>query len=92
MSCDNVNIENFPLAVSSGSLSPSYKEIYKFGNLFVNKIGEYQELGYKYIIDRLRNRGESYQMTKTGTKRNVAAFSTLKSFNFTDLSFEQLTI
>ena len=32
MSCDNVNIENFPLAVSSGSLSPSYKEIYKFGN------------------------------------------------------------
>ena len=32
MSCNNVNIENFPLAVSSGALSPSYKEIYKFGN------------------------------------------------------------
>lgn len=31
MSCNNVNIENFPLAVSSGALSPSYKEIYKFG-------------------------------------------------------------
>jgi hypothetical protein len=32
MSCNNVNIENFPLAVSSGALSPSYKQIYKFGN------------------------------------------------------------
>ncbi len=32
MSCNNINIENFPLAVSSGALSPSYKEIYKFGN------------------------------------------------------------
>ena len=31
MSCNNVNIENFPLAVSSGALSPSYKEVYKFG-------------------------------------------------------------
>ena len=32
MSCNNVNIEDFPLAVSSGNLSPSYKQIYKFGN------------------------------------------------------------
>jgi hypothetical protein len=32
MSCNNVNIENFPLAVSSGALSPSYKEVYKFGS------------------------------------------------------------
>ena len=31
MGCNNVNIENFPLAVSSGDLSPSYKQIYKFG-------------------------------------------------------------
>ena len=31
MSCNNVNIEDFPLAVSSGDLSPSYKQIYKFG-------------------------------------------------------------
>ena len=32
MSCNNVNIEDFPIAVSSGALSPSYKEVYKFGN------------------------------------------------------------
>lgn len=31
MSCNNVNIEDFPLAVASGDLSPSYKQIYKFG-------------------------------------------------------------
>jgi hypothetical protein len=31
MSCNNVNSENFQLGVASGDLSPSYKQIYKFG-------------------------------------------------------------
>jgi len=31
MSCNNVNIEDFQLGVSSGDLSPSYKQILKFG-------------------------------------------------------------
>src|SRR5210317_1936199 len=31
MSCNNVNIENFQLGVASGDLSPSYKQVYKFG-------------------------------------------------------------
>lgn len=31
MSCNNVNFENFVLDVSSGALSPSYKQVYKFG-------------------------------------------------------------
>ena len=31
MSCNNVNIEDFQLGVSSGDLSPSYKQVYKFG-------------------------------------------------------------
>jgi hypothetical protein len=31
MSCNNVNIENFQLGVSSGDLSPSYKQVFKFG-------------------------------------------------------------
>ena len=30
-SCNNVNFENFVLDVSSGALSPSYKQVYKFG-------------------------------------------------------------
>ena len=31
MSCNNVNFENFELDVSSGALSPSYEQVYKFG-------------------------------------------------------------
>lgn len=31
MSCNNVNIEDFQIGVASGDLSPSYKQIYKFG-------------------------------------------------------------
>jgi len=32
MSCNNINFENpFSLAVSSGALSPSYKQVFKFG-------------------------------------------------------------
>ena len=32
MSCNNVNFENpFSLDVSSGALSPSYKQVFKFG-------------------------------------------------------------
>ena len=31
MSCNNVNIENFQLGVASGDLSPSYKQVFKFG-------------------------------------------------------------
>jgi len=31
VSCNNVNIENFQLGVASGDLSPSYKQVYKFG-------------------------------------------------------------
>ena len=77
-------IEEYPKYQINGRKIPDNKKITKL-NLFVNKIGEYQEMGYQYIIDRLRSRGESYQMTKKGTRRNVAAFSTLKSFGYTDL-------
>ena len=31
MSCNNVNIEDFQLGVASGDLSPSYKQVFKFG-------------------------------------------------------------
>ena len=31
MSCNNVNSEDFQLGVASGDLSPSYKQVYKFG-------------------------------------------------------------
>jgi hypothetical protein len=77
-------IEEYPKYQINGKKIPNNKKITKL-SLFLNLVGEYQEMGYKYIIDRLRSRGESYQMTKKGTQRNVAAFSTLKSFGYTDL-------
>ena len=54
-------------------------------SLFLTAIGKYQEMGYKYIIDRLRSREEGYKMTRKGTQRKVAAFSELRSFGYTDL-------
>ena len=54
-------------------------------SLFLTNIGEYQSLGYKYIIDRLRNRQRGYKMTRTGAQRKTAAFSDLRSFGYTDL-------
>ena len=33
-------------------------------SVFLTVIGEYQELGYKYIIDRLLSRQESVKQTK----------------------------
>ena len=54
-------------------------------SLFLTAIGKYQELGYTYIIDRLRSREEGYKMTRQGKQRKVAAFSALKAFGYTDL-------
>ena len=76
--------EEYPKYQINGKKISNDKKITKL-SLFLNLVGEYQELGYKYIIDRLRSRGERYQMTKKGTQRNLAAFSTLKSFGYTDL-------
>jgi hypothetical protein len=42
-------------------------------------------MGYNYIIDRLRSREETFKMTRKGTQRKVAAFSSLRSFGYTDL-------
>lgn len=51
MSCNNVNIEDFPLAVSSGDLSPSYEQIYKFGQNQVvgNSVETIWEEGGLYV-------------------------------------------
>ena len=54
-------------------------------NLFITDIGEYQELGYKYIIDRLRARQRSSKVTRTGKTRNMPSFNSLVSFGYTDL-------
>jgi hypothetical protein len=76
--------EEYPKYQINGRKIPNDKKIEKL-SLFLTTIGEYQEMGYKYIIDRLRSREETYKMTKKGTQRKVAAFSALKSFGYTDL-------
>ena len=77
-------IDEYPKYQINGRKIPTDKKIEKL-SLFLTIIGEYQELGYKYIIDRLRSRTEEYKMTKKGTQRKVAAFSSLRSFGYTDL-------
>lgn len=76
--------EEYPKYQINGKKIPNDKKIEKL-SLFLTIIGEYQELGYKYIIDRLRNRGERIITTKKGQKRRMASFISLKSFGYTDL-------
>ncbi len=77
-------IEEYPKYQINGRKIPNDKKIEKL-SLFLTIIGEYQEMGYNYIIDRLRSREETYKMTRKGTQRKVAAFSALRSFGYTDL-------
>ena len=78
------NVFEYPKYQINGKKIPNNKKIDKL-SLFLTSIGEYQEIGYKYIIDRIRNKKEGYKMTKTGTRRKVVAFSNLRSFGYTDL-------
>jgi len=78
------SIEEYPKYQINGRKIPNDKKIEKL-ILFLTIIGEYQELGYKYIIDRLRSREETYKMTKKGTQRKIVAFSALRTFGYTDL-------
>jgi hypothetical protein len=77
-------MDEYPKYQINGRKIPNDKKIEKL-SLYLIIIGEYQEMGYKYIIDRLRNREERYKMTRKGTQRKVAAFSALQSFGYTDL-------
>jgi superfamily II DNA or RNA helicase len=63
---------------------PIKKPINKL-NLFITAIGPYQELGYKYIIDRLRARQTTSKLTRTGKIKNMPSFNSLSSFGYTDL-------
>ena len=78
------NLDEYPNYQINGRKIPPKRKIKKL-SLFLNNIGEYQQLGYSYIIDRLRSRGEEIKMTRKGKQRKVAAFSSLKAFGYTDL-------
>lgn len=65
------NIDEYPKYQINCKLIPDDKKISKV-QLFLTKIGEYQQLGYTYIIDQLRK----------NTKKN---FEEIESFGYSDL-------
>ena len=78
------SIEEYPKYQLNGRKIPNDKKITKL-SLYVNTIGEYQEMGYNYIIDRLRSREQIKKVTRAGKERRLASFLSLKSFGYTDL-------
>ena len=77
-------LDEYPNYQINGRKIPNDRKIEKL-SLFLNNIGEYQQLGYSYIVGRLRARGEELKTTRTGKKRRVPAFLSLKSPGYTDL-------
>jgi hypothetical protein len=78
------NAEEYPNFQINGRKIPYDKKITKL-SLYINTIGEYQQKGYNYIIDRLRNREQVKKVTRAGKERRIASFLSLKSFGYTDL-------
>jgi hypothetical protein len=57
------NIDEYPKYQLNCKLIPNDKKISKI-NLFLNKIGDYQDLGYKYVMDRLRKQEQKNFLNK----------------------------
>ena len=74
----------YPKCQINGRKIPEDRKIQKL-SLFLTNVGEYQELGYKYIVDRLRARPATSKPTRTGKVKNMPSFSSLASFGYTDL-------
>jgi hypothetical protein len=51
-------------------------------DVYLTQIGEYQNLGYKYIIDQLKEKQITIT-TKKGIVRNMPAFEDMESFGYT---------
>ena len=81
------DIYQYPIYQINGTKIPQENKKYPIQklSLFLTAIGEYQRLGYKYIVDSLRSRQEGVKITKKGKQRKITAFSALKSFGYTDL-------
>jgi hypothetical protein len=78
------SLQEYPNYQINGRKIPNNKKIEKIC-LFLNAIGSYQALGYKYIVGRLRLRAEGYKLTKKSLKRKIPAFNSLKTFGYNDL-------
>jgi len=74
----------YPKCQINGRKIPDDRKIKKL-SLYLTAIGKYQELGYKYIVDRLRARPSTAKQTRTGKIKNMPSFNSLSSFGYTDL-------
>ena len=74
----------YPKCQINGKKIPEDRKIKKL-SLYLTAIGKYQELGYKYIVDRLRARPSTAKQTRTGKIKNMPSFNSLASFGYTDL-------
>jgi hypothetical protein len=80
----NTNIVPYPKYQLNGHPINKKKMIDKL-SLFLTNIGTVQEMGYNYIIDRLRSREEVVKTTRRGTTMTRQAFRDQKAFGYTDL-------
>jgi len=78
------NKEEYPKYQLNGRKIPDDRKIEKL-SVFLTPIGTYQELGYKYIIDRLMSRQETVKQTRLGKTRRIPSFKSQKSFGYIDL-------
>lgn len=79
-------IDEYPKYQINGRKIPDDRKISKL-SLYIDVIGEYQEMGYNYIMNSLRSRQERTVTTRKGIKRKMSAFEALKSFGYTDLQY-----
>jgi hypothetical protein len=80
------NINQYPEYQLNGRPISKKSKIQKLGIFLAPLLKDsVQEMGYNYIIDRLRSREERVKPTKTGQQRTIPSFMSLKSFGYTDL-------
>ena len=76
-----VDIENYPKMQMNGKpIDAPLKHI----PLYVTKIGEYQEKGYRFIMDYLRNRSSNV-VDKYGQTKIMPTFENMETFGYTYL-------
>jgi len=78
------NISEYPKYQINGKKIPNDKKIQKL-TLFLTPIGDYQQLGYNYIINNLRKKKREPKTLKTGKIRKMPEFEKLNAFGYTDL-------
>jgi len=78
------NIDEYPIYQLNGAKIPNNSKPNKI-SLYLTTIGSYQAMGYKSIIDRLRNRGSIVKFTKDGKQYTTRSFLDMKAFGYIDL-------